>query len=235
MAWIKIKGLGKSFKTSTYSNIKDWKINEGVVWFQNRKKMLKADPDSFEAWDADCCFVARDKNHVFHGSTLKAEIDRDTFNHAGDSYWVDKDHAYCEYETSIKPIKGSSPEQFKFLGNDFARDANQAYYAGRVLKTIKSPLQFQLLKKGHCFAGDGAVVLYEGAELKGVDTGTWKHIEGGFSRDQQAIYYGSKKLPGVKAESWEIINGVYSRDIKAVYKMNLKLKDADPLTFEPPK
>jgi len=233
MGWVKLKELpGQKVDSKKYS-FNYWKIEDGCVWHQGRK-LRKADAETFEVRDEDSqIFIARDKHHVFHAWTLVKSIDRNSFEEAGGGYWLDCNNAYCEHETSIKPLKGNDADNFKYIGGPYARDSHFAYYAGRVLKNCACPLELELVTEDDCwYVGDGTSVYYDGAELKGVDFESWKKAVGGFSLDKNTVYFGSKKLSSVKLGSWKVIEGVYSSDEKHVYYMNLKVKGADPSTFE---
>ncbi len=232
MGWLKLKEAPEQKIDSKEYGFNYWKIEDGYVWHQGRK-LRKADPESFEVRsDHSQIFIARDKNNVFHAWSLMKNIDRDTFEEIANGYWVDKNLAYCEHETSIKPLKGKDVGNFKFIGGPYARDSIFAYYGGRALRNCANPLNLKLMTSDDCwYVGDGCAVYYDGAEIKGVDSSSWKKLKGGFSCDNKNVYFGSKKLPSVKLDTWKTINGSYSRDEKNVYCMNLKLKEADPSTW----
>ena len=233
MGWIKLKNLpGQKVDSQSYS-FNYWKIEDNYVWHQERK-LSKADPETFEVReDHSQVFIARDKTHIYHAWTLNKDIDRDTFEEVGNGYWRDCHLAYCEHETSIKPLKGEDSNNFKFIGGPYARDSVFAYYGGRVLKNCKSPLDLEMITKNNCwYVGDGQSIYYDGAEIRGVDYSSWRWIDGGFSKDNNAIYFGSKKLPRPNIDGWKIVKGAYSSDGKNVYHMNFKVRGADPITWE---
>ncbi|NOQ23219.1 MAG: hypothetical protein GQ565_11300 [Candidatus Aegiribacteria sp.] len=181
MGWIKLKELpGQKIDSREYS-FNYWKIEEGYVWHQGRK-LRKADPDTFEVReDYSQIFIARDKNHIFHAWTLMNNIDRNTFKEVANGYWIDCNIAYCEHETSIKPLKGQDVDNFKFIGGPYARDSVFAYYGGRSLRNCQAPLKLQLMIENDCwFVGDGSSVYYDGAEIKGANFPTWKKLKEGF-------------------------------------------------------
>lgn len=233
MGWIKLKDLdGQKIDSKEYG-FNYWKIEDSSVWHQGRK-LRKADVDSFEIRENySQIFIARDKDSVFYARSLKKIIDRDTFKEVGNGYWLDCNFAYCEHETSIKPLKGEDSKSFEYIGGPYARDSQFAYYGGRALKGCEAPLNLQLMEDDDCwYVGDGFQVYFDGAVIKGADFQTWKKVDGGFSCDSKHVYFGSKKLPSVKLDSWKIISGVYSSDNSNVYYMNLKLKGAEPKSWK---
>lgn len=89
-----------------------------MVLFGIKKKIAKADVESFEVTnDLERVFIARDKNCIYHAWSVMTKIDRNSFTYLGDGYWSDNSNAYCEYETSIKPLKGNDAQNFKVIGN----------------------------------------------------------------------------------------------------------------------
>ena len=234
LGWVNLSTLpGQKLDCKEYG-FNYWRIEDGSVWHQ-RKRIRKADPATFEIRsDYDQVFVGRDKDHVYHAWSLVSKINRDTFKSAGGGYWVDQYRAYYEFETSIKPLKGEDARHFKYIGGPYARDAEFAYYAGRVMKSCTDPMLLHLVVDDDCwYAGDKTRVFYDGAELRGADFASWTHVEGGFSKDVSSVYFGSKKLPGAKVASWKIIADNYSRDEKSVYNCCFKLKDVNPDEWQP--
>lgn len=233
MGWIKLTEIPNQRVDDKEYDINYWRIEDGYIWHQDRK-LRKADVETFEVRDnEDQEFIARDKNSVYHGWSTVTSIDRKTFEEVANGYWKDKNNVYCEHETSIKPIKGMDPKNFKFIGGPYARDSKFAYYAGRVIKSCENPMGLQLMREDDCWtAGDKEKVYYDGAEIKGADFDSWEKVQGAFSKDNKSIFYGSKKLPQANLENWDIIEGSYSSDEKNVYDMHLKLKKADPKSWE---
>lgn len=229
MGWIELSTLPGQKLDSKEHGFNYWRIENGSVWHQGRR-LRRADPETFEIRsDYEQVFIARDKDYVYHAWSLVSKIDRDSFKDAGGGYWVDLNRAYCEYETSIRPLKGDDARQFTYLGGPYARDSAFAYYAGRVMKTCTNPMLLHLVVDSDCwYASDKTRVYHDGAELRGADFTTWTHVEGGFSRDLNSVYFGSKKLPGVKVASWRIIADNYSRDERSVYNCCFKLKGVNP-------
>ena len=233
MKWVKLEDLpGQKIDSQEYG-FNYWKIEDGYVWHQGRK-LRKADTETFEVRKDHCqIFIARDKENVFYAWTLEKGIDRDSFQGVGNGYWKDCNFAYCEHETSIKPLKGEDSKNFKSVGGPYARDSKFAYYGGRPLKNCQDPLKLAMIVKGNSwYAGDGTTIYYDGAEIKGANCSTWKLIEGGFSRDNNSVYFGSKKLPRVNIDSWKVLTGSYSSDGISLYHMNFKVKGADPTTWK---
>jgi hypothetical protein len=218
--------LDREFPSITY-----WEIRDGSVWHQGRR-LRRADPDTFEVRVNDYVFVARDENHVFHAWECLPNIDRDTFESLGDSYFRDKNTAYAESETSLRPLKGNRANDFAVLGNGYARDGAYAYYCGTPIRACTQPLSLRLVSSadpmGPCYALDASHVYFEGAALKDADIASWRLVAPGFSRDDQRIYYCAKKLPRADPATWRHLAGASSCDATTVYEMWWPVKGADP-------
>lgn len=242
MKWTKLSQLPNKSLTCGPYKITYWAIKNNKVWHQDRM-LRSADPDSFEVRikeDSEPVteypiheFFGRDKNNVYHAWNKIKSIDRNSFEFIGSQYWKDKHLVYCEYETSLKPLKGNDVENFINL-DGYARDSQFAYYFGKPLKACKDPMSFRLIAENNpVYAADSGTVFYDGGSLKGSDPKTWKLLtDDGFSGDAKGVYYGSRKLPRVDLESWEKVSNSYSKDKRSVFHMNRKLKDADPQTWE---
>jgi len=176
MAWKRLADQpGKRVVNKQYKDIIYWEIRDGFVWHQKRKQR-SADPASFEFRDDNHNFIGRDKNWIFHAWDKMKNIDRDSFEVLTDNYCRDKDLAYCEYETSLKPVKGTDVATFAILGNGYARDSEYGYYWGRPLRKCTAPMTLQTVKSikktADCYARDENHIYFEGAVLKGADLET---------------------------------------------------------------
>lgn len=209
-------------------NITYWKIENGKIWHQ-WKKLMKADIESFEVHENND-FIARDKNFVYFAWTKLPKVDRDSFEEVENGYWKDKQYAYVEYETSIKPLKGLDVSSFKYIGNGYAYDKNFAYFCGRVIKSCNHPTTLQVIENEEAgfFVKDKENIFYESAMLKNAHLKTWQPIKNGFSKDEKSVYYGAKKLTKVDINTWEHLYRSFSKDKNNVYSMNLIEKDKSP-------
>jgi len=191
MSWIKLTDLPEQRLPMTDDTAKSfWEIQDGRIVHQGRANR-GTDVESFELLEGSD-FIARDKRCIYHAwSTLKS-IDRDSFEPLGNGYFKEKALGYCEHETSLKPLKGNMVESLEALGNSYARDANFAYYGGRVIAACTSPMTLKVVPQTGehpIFAArDEAHCYYEGAQLKGADPATWGMIEKGFSKDANSVY-----------------------------------------------
>ncbi len=228
MSWKKLTDFpdSKVIKPSYDSTITYWKVENGKIWHQ-WKKLMKADIESFEVYESND-FIARDKNFVYHAWTKLAKVDRDTFEEVGDSYWKDKNYAYLEYETSIKPLKGLDSASFKYLKNGYAFDKSFAYFCGKVIKNCNHPTTLRVIPENKNFARDDENIFYESAVLKNADLKTWKLLENAFSRDEKSIYFTARKLPRVDIDTWQHIYRIFSKDKNRVYCMEQIQEDKSP-------
>lgn len=236
MRWVRLSALpdGKAFNKNRPKSL-DWQIRDGGVWFQGRKRIHAADPESFEFLDDEESFLARDSKHVFHGPSKVTAIDVATFEPLGDRYYRDKQLVYLEHETSIRPLKGRDVKHFVVLGNGYARDSVHGYYWGSPIRKCKQPLTLELLaddqSTADLYARDVEHIYFESAALPGADVASWTLLPDGFSRDEKRIYFGASKLPRVHAETWQHIKGAFSKDERTVYSMQFPIQGADPESF----
>ena len=102
MTWLPLSQLNETEHS--------WRIQGNTVQFGGTgtyRKLRGCDPATFEVFAEPDCLIARDRNHVYHGAELLAAVQRDSFAHLGEGYWRDANAIYCEYETSLRPLKGS--------------------------------------------------------------------------------------------------------------------------------
>ncbi len=232
MDWIRLKECSDQ-KIVGENGIVYWQIKDSIVWHQ-RRNINVADAESFEIHKGSE-FIGRDKKYIYYAWSRVMKIDRDTFEMINEHYWADKDFIYCEYETSLKPLKGMDAKSFVYLDNGYAYDNSYAYYYGRPIKSCKNPTTLTVIADDNVpsiYAMDSENVYFDGSSLKNVDVKTWEYVDSFFSRDKKGIYYGSKKLPRTDLESWEHIYGAYSKDKKHVYRLAWIEEDAKPQDWD---
>ena len=214
-----------------------WRIQGNAVQFGGTgtyRKLRGCDPATFEVFAEPGCLIARDRNHVYHGTELLSAVQRDSFTHLGEGYWRDADAIYCEYETSLRPLKGSDAATFRHLGEGYAADRAQAYYGGIKIQSA-NPQALRLLHS--LYAADDDTVFFDGKPLKGSDPQTWREAAGeagkhSFSHDAKHVYYCEHKLPRADAATWQHLHNTLSKDGKHVYKTNRILPDANPAEWD---
>ena len=235
MTWIKLTDLPEQRLPMHIDKTKSfWEIRDGKIVHQTRVNRI-ADVESFEVLEGSD-FIARDKVFVYHAWTTMKIIDRHSFTPLGDGYFRDKDCGYCEFETSIKPLKSGSARGLKVIGSGYARDAAFAYYCGRPIKSCSLPMTLKLVKQTGEHPIPAATTdtqcFYEGALIKGADVTTWKMDAKGFSRDAHNVFYNAKKLAGARPDDWKFLKSPYSTSGDKIYFMSFVLKDADKESFE---
>ena len=231
MAWVSLASMpGREFRKG---KITYWKILDGMVWHQ-RRKLRKADADSFEVRPTDHRFIGRDQRAIYFASSEVSSADRDTFEVLGDNYFRDASTGFFEFETSLRPLKGGKAGQFENVGGGYARDAAYGYYAGKPLRNCTIPLSLTSVAADPVYAKDDVNVYFDGSSLKSVDATTWRLFEAtGFSGDHQNVYYGAKKLPRVDLSRWRHVTEGYSRDDQRIYHWHYQLKHVDLATWQP--
>lgn len=235
MTWLKLTDLPEQRMPMHIDREKSfWEIQDGKIVHQTRVNRT-ADVESFEVLEGSD-FIARDKTFVYHAWTTMKTVDRDTFTPLGDGYFRDKDCGYCEFETSIKPLKSGSAQGLKVIGAGYARDAAFAYYCGRPITSCTLPMTLKLVEQTGEHSIPAATTdtqcFYEGALIKGADVTTWKMGANGFSRDARNVFYNAKKLTGARPDDWKFIKPPYSTSDDKIYFMSFVLKDVDKESFE---
>ena len=173
MNWIKLAQLpDRRIFHKDFPDVIEWEIRDGSVWHRGHR-LKGADADSFETLDAECTFVAQDCRHVYHGESKVTAVDTSSFEALGDRYFRDKNAAYCEYETSLKPLKGRDPVDFVVLGNGYARDSAYGYYWGTPIRKCTNPLTLEIVQEdgetAEDYARDDQNIYCEGAVLIDAD------------------------------------------------------------------
>ena len=200
MTWLPLSQLNETEHS--------WRIQGNTFQFggtSTYRKLCGCDPATFEVFAEPGCLIARDRNHVYHGADLLSAVQRDSFTHLGEGYWRDADAIYCEYETSLRPLKGSDAATFRHLGEGYAADSDTVFFDGKPLK------------------GSDPQTWREAAGEAG------KH---GFSHDAKHVYYCERKLPRADAATWQHLHNTLSKDGKRVYKTNRILPDANPAEWD---
>ena len=142
----------------------------------------------------------------------------------------DRNHVYYGAEL----LAAVQRDSFAHLGEGYAADRMQAYYAGSKIQSA-NPLALRLLQG--LYATDGDTVFFDGKPLKGSDPQTWREAAGeagkhGFSHDAKHVYYCERKLPRADTATWQHLHETFSKDSKRVYKTNRILPDADPVEWD---
>jgi hypothetical protein len=75
------------------------------------RRRVPCDPASFEALTDD---TGRDKDHFFRGAAIVFEVDRDTVEHIGASYFKDKNHVFCLWGP-YTPLPKADPKSFRLI------------------------------------------------------------------------------------------------------------------------
>ncbi|MFW2177810.1 MULTISPECIES: DKNYY domain-containing protein [unclassified Moraxella] len=167
-------------------------------------KKTKIDPHTFRSYH--CWWL--DKQGVYtEGENNLYPIkgaDSATFQHIGDSYAIDKNHAYS-YNTIIKSCK--NPQKLRMLTplSYYATDEDHVYWGGKLLKGAK-PQSWRQLK--------------------------FKDNDASYSTDGEGIYWCDNKLGFAKFDDWEYLVDGYSKTKKAVYHLAWVIKGENPQDWD---
>lgn len=131
-----------------------------------------------------------------------------------------------------KVLNGADPPTFRKLASGYAKDQNQVYFKGFVLKGC-NPSQFKIIDYTWKFSCDDQGVYYC-ARLISKNPSGFEPLDYGFARDSQFGYRYSKVLPGSHGPTFQLIPGtkVYTKDHQHVYSLDRLLEGADAPSFE---
>lgn len=145
MSWVRLNELPDCrLVDQRYNDLCYWEIRDQTVLHQGRK-LRGADPGSFEVRADDHVLLGRDRAHVYQAWQRLPHVDRDSFEHVDASYFRDKRMAYCEFETSLKPLKGRTVREFAVLGGGFAKDDTYGYFCGLPIRGCTAPSTLRFL------------------------------------------------------------------------------------------
>jgi len=142
------------------------------------------------------------------------------------------------------------------LNGVYAKDANQCYYLGRIIKEADAA-SFQALDDGNCvreyrngfgdlvsaynscegFAGDDKNVFHhirtigKPCVLKKADRHSFQVLGCSFGHDQQNVFFEKTRLKGADASSFEVVPPLWGKDRKRVFYGSTPVPGADPHSF----
>lgn len=170
------------------------------VYFGRKKTKL----DSATIQEYHCWWT--DKNGVYiEGENSLYPIkgaDSDTFQQVGESYAIDKNHAYY-YGQLLKPC--TNPQKLRLLNQPlYATDDENVYWAGKLLKGA-NPQTWR------------PITLID---------------DDSYSTDGEGVYWCNHKLGFAKFDEWQYLIDGYSKSKKAVYHLAWAIKDGNPQEWD---
>ncbi|UII33526.1 DKNYY domain-containing protein [Fulvivirga ulvae] len=185
----------------------DWSKDDASYFYNYQK--VDVDYQTFEVINGH---FAKDKNKVYllkSFSIRESAIDPATAQKVDERYIVDKDSIY-DFQQYLNGVEVDSLVSFKCY------DSNSINFLGE---------NFLLF--------DDKVV-YDGVELPGVDSRSFRVVKNYYSKDKNRVYCGNRVIDGADPESFEVFEHMfYSKDKYNVYGDGIVIKEADAETFEP--
>ena len=155
------------------------------------------------------------------------------------SYEVDRGRVYFER----KPIPYADARTFVDLGCGYAKDCENVYLDGRVLRDYdrrhegyyKSDFNVYYDGKkidataatfkeiGEGYAKDSFSVFYHGRKID-ASAGSFKLLEGGYAKDAFTVFYFGKKVDGASAGTFKYTGDGYAKDAFNDYYRGQKLE-----------
>jgi len=162
-----------------------------------------ADYETFEVIDHDINIdLAKDKKHVYKGTSILIDADPNTFEQIENYYWKDKDHVYLlQFGGDNCKINGADPGSFEVI-KDFlwTKDKNHVYY--------------------------------EFKKLLDVDPAEFTALEEDWGKDNNFYFYHNLKVDSLDYSTAEIVSRYYIKDKNHVFFKDTIVYDANPGTFK---
>lgn len=143
-------------------------------------------------------------------------------------------------------IDEADASTFIILGHGYAKDRNNVYMEGRILKYV-DPFSFRLVERyddyngsdrqynGHRGGGyfkSNFDVFYDGRKIEDASASTFRELEDGYAKDAFNVYYRGRKVDDASANSFKKVGGGYFKDAFNFYFRGRKVDDASANTFE---
>lgn len=116
------------------------------------------------------------------------------------------------YFANVK-IKGASANDFKILGNGYAKDNFNVYYHGIAIDA--SAMSFERLADG--YAKDAFHIYFNGQETEG-QVATFEVLNSGYAKDAFAAFHKGRKIEGAQASTFTTIGRGMAKDAFKTYK-----------------
>ena len=191
--------------------------------FLKTKKILQADPDSFELMYQEglnsSYRFAKDKSAIFDGYDKIENSDSKTFKFIVPKkeydlveYAVDKNQIYYVPDHT-RILEGANPEDCKFLPfKQYLQSGKNIYFWGTKIKNLDlgtfTVLDSELGKfNGSNFNGDWCKdkdrVYYRGLEVVGAEPGTFFAANNYFAADSKSVFFGGVVQPNIDRASFK--------------------------------
>lgn len=103
--------------------------------------------------------IARDRYHVYVLGK-PARVDATSFEILSPTYARDHNTIFYLMASKLKPVKNADPASFVPVGDQFGRDAVQAFFCDKQVRLSKKGRLDQLTSLGHAYAHDGATLFF---------------------------------------------------------------------------
>ena len=195
----------------------------GEVTF-NDKKVEVHDKWNFEILEDD---YAKDEVCAYYRGLEIEGSDGTSFRTLSEGYSVDKLTVfYCTSEREIsslylrkyavfKELDWENPEQFKVLGNGFAKGEKFAYWGDANIIHDADALSFKSL--GGSFASDKNYGFFEKQKIPNSIGKSFHFLRHVYAADTESVFYESNKINGAELKTFVILSHDVAKDSKKVY------------------
>lgn len=152
-----------------------------------------------------------------------------SFKVLNQEYSKDKNSVYFATVNGVSRVEQADSESFilpeGFAEDQIARDANHAYYEGKIIEGVDLGT-FQSLSEG--YSKDKNFVYLNGKKIEGADTTNFVVLSWPYSKDKKNIYFFNQVLPNADSATFKVLC-----DRKAQDKNNFYLGDKVVNNIEP--
>lgn len=145
--------------------------------------------------------------------------DATTFLAEGE-YAMDKNHVYFGH----LPIDGADPRTYKYLGNGYGRDKDNAFFGSDVIygkSTVEKIDLGTFVFVGDDYAKNKDYVFYLGNILKSADPATFVEASDNYTddylKDKNYVFYRGEILENADPATFVLINEYYMKDAKNMF------------------
>ena len=185
------------------------------VYYGSGYEVKKADLETFEVYIG---WFAKDKNHCFFQGNAFKKADMLSFEVLNWACAKDKNNVY----TNRGILKNANPQTYEVFGDGIGRRYSAlGLYPGGYGKDDSHVFYYMYGTKTLMF--------------KDADPHSFAALEGLYGKDNNFVFGNGKKLKDANPETWRLFGEVYegySHDGKNVYHGEIRVKGADPETFE---
>nr|WP_304621770.1 DKNYY domain-containing protein [Pontibacter harenae] len=171
--------------------------------------------------------LAKDKNHVFIGTSILADAEPSAFEHIKEYYWKDNNHVYLlRFGDTDCKIKQADIRTFEVIDDNlWAKDKHHIYYGFDKLNGA-DPKKFKAIDED--WGKDDSFFYWHELRIDSLDYASAIILSPYYIKDKQHVYYNDRLVEGANASAF-VPDGVgsFGHDDKNMYDRE---KNEGPIT-----